>query len=281
MTEKNALLLEGLRHSSYIQVDDTGARHQGANGFCTQLGNQQFAFFRTTESKSKANFLTILQGEQVGYHLNPSAYNYLKRLKNFSNMSLWLVEYDMKSGVLYHSKNEWINYLQCRRYTKGSYKALTEAAMIGYLTQDVFKEHLTILSDEAKQFDINSNAGCWVHAERKLTQIIPGCEIQSRLKEKKIKQFWQLYDTLKSERDLGIFSSQRKYQLRVRFDNLCKSVTGFKKLNGELEHLFQMKQTLLKCLEMPEVPLHNNQSESDIREYVKRRKISGCTKSED
>ncbi len=27
MTEKNALLLEGLRHSSYIQVDDTGARH--------------------------------------------------------------------------------------------------------------------------------------------------------------------------------------------------------------------------------------------------------------
>jgi Transposase IS66 family len=42
-----------------------------------------------------------------------------------------------------------------------------------------------------------------------------------------------------------------------------------------------MKATLLKCLDRPEVPLHNNQSESDIREYVKRRKISGCTKSED
>jgi len=47
---------------------------------------------------------------------------------------------------------------------KGSYKALTEAAMIGYLTENAFKSDLTILSDEAKQFDINSNADCWVHA---------------------------------------------------------------------------------------------------------------------
>jgi len=33
-------------------------------------------------------------------------------------------------------------------------------------------------------------------------------------------------------------------------------------------------------LERPEIPLHNNLSESDIREYVKRRKISGSTRSE-
>ncbi|MDQ7050153.1 MAG: transposase [Enterobacterales bacterium] len=158
---------------------------------------------------------------------------------------------------------------------------MTEAAMIGYLTEDVFRKKLIVLSDEAKQFDINHNAGCWVHAERKLTQIIPSGEEQSRLKEKKLKQFWKLYGTLKIETKRGQFSHQRKYQLRKRFDNLCKKVIGFKKLNIELMHLFKMKTTLLKCLERPEVPLHNNQSESDIREYVKRRKISGCTKSDD
>jgi len=86
---------------------------------------------------------------------------------------------------------------------------------------------------------------------------------------------------LKIEKHLGTFSSQRKYQLRKRFDNLCKNVSGFKKLNTELNHLLLMKSTLLKCLENPKITLHNNQSESDIREYVKRRKISGCTKSED
>ena len=33
-------------------------------------------------------------------------------------------------------------------------------------------------------------------------------------------------------------------------------------------------------LERPETPLHNNASESDIREYAKRRKVSGGTHSE-
>ena len=39
------------------------------------------------------------------------------------------------------------------------------------------------------------------------------------------------------------------------------------------------KADLLRVLERPEVPLHNNAMESDIREYVKRRKISGGTRS--
>jgi len=34
-------------------------------------------------------------------------------------------------------------------------------------------------------------------------------------------------------------------------------------------------------LDRPEIPLHNNTSERDIREYVKRRKISGSTRSEE
>lgn len=279
--EKNTLLLEGLRSNDYIQVDDTGARHQGHNGYCTQFGNQNFTFFKTDKSKSKNNFLTVLQGENTGFRLNQAAYDYLKRLKNFSNWSLWQVQYHMDNHVLYHSKNEWLNYLQCQSYTKGSYKALTEAAMVGYLTQDIFKSNLIILSDQAKQFDINNNAGCWVHAERKLTQVIPNNDMKSALKEKKLKQFWCLYDTLKIETKEGDFSSQRKYQLKKRYDNLCKNIPAFKKLNVELDHLREMKESLLKCLNFPEVPLHNNQSESDIREYVKRRKISGCTKSDD
>ena len=32
---------------------------------------------------------------------------------------------------------------------------------------------------------------------------------------------------------------------------------------------------------MADLPLHNNLSEGDIREYVKRRKLSGGTRSED
>ena len=43
--EKDQLLLAGLEVSTYVQVDDTGARHRGRNGYCTHIGNDLFAMF--------------------------------------------------------------------------------------------------------------------------------------------------------------------------------------------------------------------------------------------
>jgi len=51
-------------------------------------------------------------------------------------------------------------------------------------------------------------------------------------------------------------------------------------LNLALKRLYENKAELLLVLERPEIPLHNNLSENDIREYVKKRKISGSTRSE-
>ena len=51
--EKDALLSAGLAVSGYIHVDDTKARHQGQNGYCTHIGNEFFAWFESTDSKSR------------------------------------------------------------------------------------------------------------------------------------------------------------------------------------------------------------------------------------
>ena len=48
-----------------------------------------------------------------------------------------------------------------------------------------------------------------------------------------------------------------------------------------MKKIRESKQELLLVLERPDIPLHNNLSERDIREYVKRRKISGSTRSEE
>lgn len=50
-------------------------------------------------------------------------------------------------------------------------------------------------------------------------------------------------------------------------------------MNKSLERLHRNKSELLLVLERPEIPIHNNLSENDIREYVKRRKVSGSTRS--
>ena len=64
--EKAAILTAGLAVSSYVGVDDTGARHQGHNGYCTALGNDLFAYFESTDSKSRLNFLRVLRGASSG-----------------------------------------------------------------------------------------------------------------------------------------------------------------------------------------------------------------------
>ena len=49
---------------------------------------------------------------------------------------------------------------------------------------------------------------------------------------------------------------------------------------GVIDSFREYREEMLKALDHPDLPLHNNASERDIREFVKRRKISGSTKSE-
>jgi hypothetical protein len=46
------VLRAGLTKSPRITVDDTGARHKGKNGFCTQIGNAYFTWFGATASRA-------------------------------------------------------------------------------------------------------------------------------------------------------------------------------------------------------------------------------------
>jgi hypothetical protein len=86
-------------------------------------------------------------------------------------------------------------------------------------------------------------------------------------------------------RDLKAYKAeptvQAKKALEARFNALCTTSTCFTSLNLALQRMHANKAELLMVLERPELPLHNNLSENDIREYVKRRKISGGTRSED
>jgi hypothetical protein len=68
--------------------------------------------------------------------------------------------------------------------------------------------------------------------------------------------------------------------LRTRFDRIFASRTGFATLDRLLERLHANKTELLLVLDRPEIPLHTNGSENDIRCQVTKRKISGGTRSD-
>ena len=72
----------------------------------------------------------------------------------------------------------------------------------------------------------------------------------------------------------------QKHDLEVRFNTLFTRKTGFVTLDITLKRIYRNKSELLLVLKRPDIPLHNNLSERDIREYVKRRKVSGSTRSD-
>jgi hypothetical protein len=59
LAQTREVLRAGLATANWVTVDDTGARHRAANAVCTQIGNDSFAWFGTTGSKSRLNFLDL------------------------------------------------------------------------------------------------------------------------------------------------------------------------------------------------------------------------------
>jgi hypothetical protein len=68
--------------------------------------------------------------------------------------------------------------------------------------------------------------------------------------------------------------------MRARFDRIFQRSTGFATLDRLLKRLYANKAELLMVLDHPEIPLHTNGSENDIRCQVTKRAISGGTHSD-
>lgn len=68
--QSKAILSTGLQEAPYIRVDDTGALHLHQNEYCTHIGGEYFAYYKTTVSKSRLNFLKLLAQGQEGYVIN-------------------------------------------------------------------------------------------------------------------------------------------------------------------------------------------------------------------
>jgi hypothetical protein len=151
--------------------------------------------------------------------------------------------------------------------------------LLGQVIEQGASPELVILSDGAPQFDLLVHASCWVHAERPLARMIPYNEAHRVAIEQVRDQIWELYKDLKAYQLKP--DPAAKATLEARFDALVNQKTNYpSSIGAVLKEMRGHKADLLRVLERPEVPLHNNGSESIIRGYVKTRKISGSTRSE-
>ena len=198
VVEARDVLRAGLETSAWVTApdtgDDTGARHKASNGVCTQIGNDRFAWFATTGSKSRRNFLDLLRADHGG------------------------------------------------------------------------------------QFNVGQHGLCWIHAERLVHKLDAFTEHSRSIQQRIRRLIWRYYDALKVYQSNP--GAKRRAALRARFDRIFRRRTGFATLDRLLARLHANKAELLMVLDRPEIPLHTNGSENDIRAVVTKRKVSGGTRSD-
>jgi hypothetical protein len=251
--EKGEVLAAGLTESSYIGTDDTGARHQGKNGYCTALGNDLFSYFESTDSKSRLNFLHVLQGSQHDYAINEMALAYWERQK----LAAPLVDKLTQSPQEFAGAEAWQARLTELAITDERHvRIATEGALLGSLVARGVSPDLVVLSDGAQQFVVFVHAACWVHADRPLARMVPHNDEHRTTVEKVRQQIWDFYKDLKAYRQQP--DAAHKPSLEARFDTLCAQRTGYPSIDGVLKDMRDHKADLLRVLERPEVPLHNN-----------------------
>ena len=262
----------------------------------TQIGDDRFAFFATTFAKSRRNFLELLRAGHEDYVLNGAAFAYMHERhlagpviellaqhprQHFANRPAWYAHLEALGLTrLTVTPRGWLpGATSVVAPERRAVKIATEGALFGSIHHHGLLDEAVIVSDDAGQFRIGTHALCWVHAERLVHQLIP-CNDRQRLAIDLVRQliWWfpmGLWADLKADqRDP---CRQRAAQLRARFDRIFRRRTGFVTLDRLLARLHARKHELLLVLDRPEIPLHTNGSENDIRCHVTKRKVSGGT----
>jgi hypothetical protein len=279
VAEDEAVLRAGLASAAWISVDDTSARHARTEGVTTQIGDARFTAFRTGTSKSRLNFLALLRAGHGDYVVNDAALAYMRTHALAGPFLAALAAHPVK---VFADAESWQVHLtalgfDARRVTPDPVQVATEGALWGAIRHHGLLPD-TVVSDGAGQFRVGTHALCWVHAERLVHTLIPTTATQARAIAVTRTLIWWFYADLKAWARAPC--RKRACALRARFDRIFGRRTGAVMLDRLLARLHRHKAALLRVLERPEIPLHTNRSENDIRACVTKRKISGGTMSE-
>ena len=285
LDEARDVLRAGLETSPWVSVDDTGARHKARNGFCTQIGNDWFTWFATRSSKTRLNFLDLLRAGHTDYVVNEAAFGYMRSRGLAGPLIARLAETGETRFVDQAAWQAHLNRLGIVSPAKTGLAVIqdpvliaTEGAQWGSIHAHGFLHDAVVLSDDAGQFDIGRHALCWVHAERLVHKLDTFTDLHRAAQQRMRTLIWNFYADLKIYRANP--SKNRRLALRARFDRIFRRRTGFVTLDRLLARLHANKAELLMVLERPEIPLHTNGSENDIRCQVTRRKVSAGTRSD-
>ncbi len=118
---------------------------------------------------------------------------------------------------------------------------------------------------------------CWVHEIRLYKKLFLFFSPYHAQERKILLQWRRFYHLAKGYGPDPTHEKRKK--IEAMFSKITKQKTGYDLLDKQLKLSKKKRGRLLTFLDYPFLPIHNNQCEQDLREFVIMRKISGETKS--
>ncbi len=280
--EKDAVYEAGLRSTPWQHIDDTGTRVNGVNQHCHVVCNPFYSVYLTTEKKNRRTVIDVLSNLRPrSYRLLAGTYDWLQQtpisepvLNRLRSLPQGKVFDDSQFTRLLDEHFTDI-HAQHRRLI------LEAAALTAYQTQQEIPVVKLLLSDDAPQFKrvTDELALCWVHDARYYKKLTPAVAYHRRLLAEFTDRYWTFYDALLAYRETP--SPEQVPRLEAEFDELFSTVTEYRGLDRRIAMTRDKKDALLMVLRHPEIPLHNNPAEIEMRRRVRKRDVSFGPRTED
>ena len=157
-------------------------------------------------------------------------------------------------------------------------RIILESAALAYYQHSEYFIHY-LMTDDAPQFNKLAlhHALCWIHEGRHYKKLTPFSDMNQKILDTFLEQFWDFYHALLTYKAAP--SQSMAQQLSIQFDTLFAITTGYDVLDQRIAKTRAKKQALLLVLDHPFLPLHNNGSELGARFQARMRDINFQTVS--
>lgn len=280
--EKESMYIAGLRSSSWQHIDDTGTRVNGVNEHTQTVCNPLYTVYVTTEKKNRLAVLeALLNGHELTFCLSATAYAWLDQVSMPVSAVTELRQFPQDQALNQETFTALVDKclptlgVQHRRYI------LEAAAVAAYRAQQEFPVVELPICDDAPQFKrlTEELALCWVHDGRHYKKLNPAVAYHRQLLDDFLNRYWDYYDDLLMYKQNPALKEATR--LSKAFDDLFSEATGYVALDMRIAKTKAKKNALLMVLKHPEIPLHNNPAELEVRRRARKRDVSFGPRTED
>ena len=282
LTEQPALTAEygaigraSLAASAYQHLDETPTRLDGTEHHCHVLVSPLATVYRTTAGKDRLTAIDVLRlGAPRRFQLNAWAWEHLALVALSAATRATLVGWPQ--GVDWDEAS-FLALLDraLPRLGEQQRRAVLDAAAIGaYRAQDAVPVVATLVADDAPQWKgiTPGLALCWIHDGRHYKKLTPYVAAHRQLLDDFRRDFWAYYRELLAYREQPSLAEAAR--LSLAFDTLFTPTTGYVALDERIAKTRAKKAELLRVLDHPTLPLHNNPAELAARRRVRKRDVS-------